>query len=74
MSRSLDRPQYNKMVAGVCAGLAERFGWDVNTVRILFVVSCVLPGSQLLVYAVLWVLMPKRERPVANRPYYPAAG
>jgi phage shock protein C len=61
MPATLDRPQHNKMVAGVCAGLAERFGWDANTVRVLFAVSCLLPGPQFLVYVALWVIMPKRR-------------
>ena len=36
MSTSLTRPQQDKVIAGVCAGLAERFGWNANMVRLLF--------------------------------------
>ncbi|GAA1284839.1 MULTISPECIES: PspC domain-containing protein [Saccharothrix] len=57
---TLTRPQNQKVIAGVCAGLAARYGWKPNTVRLLFVVSCLLPGPQFLVYLVLWVMMPKR--------------
>jgi phage shock protein PspC (stress-responsive transcriptional regulator) len=57
---ALARPQSRKMVAGVCAGLAEHYGWRAGTVRLLFVLSCLLPGPQLIVYLVLWVVMPKR--------------
>ena len=46
------------MLAGVCAGLARRFGISKTLVRIGFIVSVVLPGPQILVYLVLWVLMP----------------
>jgi phage shock protein PspC (stress-responsive transcriptional regulator) len=46
------------MLAGVCAGLARRFGLSGTVVRILFVVSVVLPGPQVLVYLLLWILMP----------------
>lgn len=46
------------MIAGVCAGLARRFGLSVGTVRLLFVLSLLLPGSQVLVYLILWLLMP----------------
>ncbi|MDQ3760928.1 MAG: PspC domain-containing protein [Actinomycetota bacterium] len=60
MSTSLTRPRHGKVIAGVCAGLAERFGWSANGVRLLFVLSCVLPGPQFVIYLVLWVLMPKR--------------
>lgn len=43
----------------MCAGLADRFGMRPFTVRLLFVVSCVLPGPQFLLYLLLWVLVPK---------------
>jgi len=43
------------MIAGVCGGLADWLGWDATLVRILYVVA--FPG--LIVYLVLWVVMPK---------------
>ncbi len=58
---TLTRPQNKKMIAGVCAGIAERFGWPVGRVRLLFVVSCILPGPQFVAYLILWALMPKRS-------------
>ena len=61
MSTSLARPQEGKVIAGVCAGLAERFGWSANVVRLLFLLSCLLPGPQFVIYLVLWVIMPKRK-------------
>ncbi len=57
---TLTRPQNQKVIAGVCAGLATRYGWRPNTVRLLFVLSCLLPGPQFIVYLALWVMMPKR--------------
>jgi phage shock protein C len=60
MSTSLTRPQEGKVIAGVCAGLADRFGWSANVVRVLFVLSCLLPGPQFVLYLALWVLIPKR--------------
>jgi phage shock protein C len=57
---TLTRPQNHKVIAGVCAGLAARYGWKPNTVRLVFVLSCLLPGPQFLIYLVLWVMMPKR--------------
>ncbi|MGH4019476.1 MAG: PspC domain-containing protein [Pseudonocardiaceae bacterium] len=60
MSTSLVRPREGKVIAGVCAGLAERFGWNANAVRLLFVLSCLLPGPQVLIYLALWIIMPKR--------------
>jgi len=58
VSTSLARPRRGKLIAGVCAGLARRFGVSPSLVRILFVISCVLPGPQVLLYAALWILMP----------------
>jgi len=57
---TLTRPENGRMIAGVCAGLAERFGWNVGTVRLLFLLSCLLPGPQFVIYLVLWVLIPRR--------------
>jgi phage shock protein PspC (stress-responsive transcriptional regulator) len=58
MSTALVRPRRRRVIAGVCAGLGQRFGIPVNVVRLLFVVSCLLPGPQFLVYIVLWVMIP----------------
>nr|WP_205707698.1 PspC domain-containing protein [Kineococcus vitellinus] len=55
----MSRPVRGKVVAGVCAGLARRFGLSPTVVRLLFVLSCVLPGPQVLVYAALWIAMPR---------------
>lgn len=57
---TLSRPRDGRVIAGVCAGLADRFGWNPNVVRILFLLSCLLPGPQFVIYIVLWILMPNR--------------
>jgi phage shock protein PspC (stress-responsive transcriptional regulator) len=49
------------MVAGVCAGLARRFGIKSSTMRLIFVVSCLLPGPQFVAYIVLWILLPDED-------------
>jgi phage shock protein PspC (stress-responsive transcriptional regulator) len=54
----LYRPRDDRWIAGVCAGLARRFGVSSGTMRLLFVLSCLLPGPQFLIYIVLWALMP----------------
>ena len=46
------------MIAGVCAALARRFDMKPWLVRLLFVVSCLLPGPQFLAYIVLWIVLP----------------
>ncbi len=58
----LSRPRRGRLVAGVCAGLARRFGVSRFVVRLLFVLSMLLPGPQILAYIVLWVMMPNESR------------
>lgn len=58
------RSREYKIIGGVCGGIAEHLGWRPTLVRILFVVSMILiPGSQLIVYPILWIIMPKRPLP-----------
>lgn len=60
----LRRPE-NGMIAGVCAGLAERFEISVTVVRLAFVVAFLLGfGTALVLYVVLWLVMPREERPL----------
>lgn len=62
MSRSLARPRDDRWIAGVCSGLARRYGLSSGVVRLLFVLSCVLPGPQFLAYLLFWALMPNEPR------------
>jgi phage shock protein PspC (stress-responsive transcriptional regulator) len=57
-STALARPRSGRVVAGVCAALARRFGIRPWTVRLLFVLSCLLPGPQILLYVALWIILP----------------
>lgn len=58
--QGLSRPREGRVIAGVCAGLGRRFGLTPWTARLLFIlVLMVVPGSQLLAYPILWVLMPE---------------
>jgi phage shock protein PspC (stress-responsive transcriptional regulator) len=57
-STALVRPRQGRIVAGVCAALARRFGMKPWQVRLLFLISCILPGPQFLVYVVLWIVLP----------------
>jgi phage shock protein PspC (stress-responsive transcriptional regulator) len=54
----LRRDSRNKVIAGVCAGIARRYGLSPSGLRLAFVISCVLPGPQFLAYLLLWVLIP----------------
>jgi phage shock protein PspC (stress-responsive transcriptional regulator) len=59
---SLVRPRDNRWIAGVCSGLARRFGISPNVMRLIFLISCLLPGPQVLIYLILWVLMPDESK------------
>lgn len=49
----------NKKVGGVCAGVAEHFGWNVRNVRLVWLVLSILGmGAPVLCYLILWFLMP----------------
>ena len=57
--QGLVRPRHGRLLGGVCAGLGRRFGLDPWLARIIFLVLLmVIPGSQILVYPILWILMP----------------
>jgi phage shock protein PspC (stress-responsive transcriptional regulator) len=58
MARRLARPRDDRLIAGVCAGLARRFGVSPGIMRLIFVLSCLLPGPQFLIYLILWVVLP----------------
>ncbi|MBQ0828510.1 PspC domain-containing protein [Streptomyces tagetis] len=58
---SLARPTHGRMIGGVCAALARRFGTSAGTMRVLFLLSCLLPGPQFVLYLALWVLLPSEE-------------
>ena len=53
-----ERPRDGRVLGGVCAGVADRFGWQRRTVRILAVASILLPGPQVVAYIIAWAVMP----------------
>lgn len=55
---SLTRPRHGRVIAGVCAAIARRFGISPLLVRVLFLVSMLLPGPQILIYLAGWILIP----------------
>ena len=60
MSSLLVRPRRGKIIAGVCAGLADRFGISRGLVRLLFVIGGIF-GAGEIAYIVGWILIPKGE-------------
>lgn len=57
----LHRSQHDRLLGGVCGGIAHWLGWDPTLVRIIYVLVSILsaafPGT--LAYIILWILMPK---------------
>jgi phage shock protein C len=58
-TRKLYRSRTNRQLAGVCGGLAQYFNIDATLIRVLFVVLAVLGGSGLVIYLVLWIIVPR---------------
>ncbi len=72
MYGQLLRPRFDRKVAGVCAGFARAYGWDLTMVRLVTVLLAVFGGgSGLVAYIICWVVIP--EDPIALPPYPPAA-
>lgn len=60
--RDLKLSTDHKIIAGVCAGIAEWLGWKRITVRIIFIVGSVLPVLPgFVVYIILWMILPKKH-------------
>jgi phage shock protein C len=71
--QGLVRPRDGRVLGGVIAGLGRRFGIDPWPARLLFVlILLVIPGSQILIYPLLWILMPSEET-VMQAPQTPPA-
>jgi phage shock protein PspC (stress-responsive transcriptional regulator) len=58
---TLYRPTDDRVIAGVCSGIARRFGLDATLVRVIFVLSMLLPGPQFLIYIAAWILIPEES-------------
>ncbi|MFD1337511.1 PspC domain-containing protein [Microbacterium lemovicicum] len=56
---TLARPRQGRVLAGVCAAIARRFGWSPTVVRVLTVLGVVFAGVSVLAYLLLWVLIPQ---------------
>jgi phage shock protein PspC (stress-responsive transcriptional regulator) len=63
----LVRPRHGRRIAGVCAGLAHRFGISPFLMRLLFVLSCLLPGPQFVIYIALWIIVPNDDKVYSHR-------
>lgn len=63
-SEGIKRARKGALIAGVCAGIARHFGWSAAATRVAYVlvsiVSAAFPG--LIVYLVLWLVLPQQDR------------
>ena len=58
-TRKLYRSRTNRKLAGVCGGLAQYFNTDAALIRVLFVVLDLLGGPGLVIYLLMWILVPE---------------
>lgn len=71
VAERLFRPREGRMIAGVCAGFALRYGWDVVVVRLVLVLGLIFSaGTASLAYLVAWIVMPNGQYllPVVTTP------
>ena len=62
MTRRLTRSKSDRKIAGICGGVAEFFGIDSTTVRVLWVIAGIIPGGWgVLPYVVLWIVLPEED-------------
>jgi phage shock protein C len=66
LSREWYRSRRGKRIAGVCAGLAEEFGISTTPLRLAFIILTILGGPGVILYIVLWAIMPYRDAPRAR--------
>ncbi len=67
MQNRLVRPENGRILAGVCAGIANWLGLDVTLIRIIFLILGFLTGSGLFIYLILWVVMPSSNEIPGNQ-------
>lgn len=59
-NKTLTRSRKGRVIAGVCGGLAEYFGWEPTLVRIVYVLTTIFTAfAGTIVYLILWIVMPK---------------
>jgi phage shock protein C len=54
----LTRPARGRVLAGVCLGIAERYGWELSIVRVLTMAAVLFTGVGLFIYIALWIVVP----------------
>ena len=65
-SKRLYRNESEKMIAGVCSGLGDYMGLDPTVMRLIFILLFIMGGQGLLVYLILWLIMPLAPKETTN--------
>jgi len=58
VKRRLVRPREGRRIAGVCAGVAQYYGWNVTSIRLIWLLLFLFAGTGGLLYLILWIVMP----------------
>ena len=60
--RKLTRSREERMIAGVCGGLADYFGWDPTLLRVVYVLATFFTAfAGVIIYVILWIVMPEER-------------
>ncbi|WP_283139687.1 PspC domain-containing protein [Rhizohabitans arisaemae] len=62
----MHRSRKHRIIAGVCGGVAERYRMRPTTVRLLALLSCIIPGPQFVIYLIMWLVIPKAPKRAAR--------
>ncbi|MBZ5566730.1 MAG: PspC domain-containing protein [Acidobacteriia bacterium] len=58
VTHQLLRPRQGRMIAGVCAGLAQHFGWSLTLLRLVWLLLFIFAGAGGLLYIIFWIVIP----------------
>ncbi len=65
-AKKLHRSDEDRMLAGVCGGLAAYFNIDPTLIRVIFIVLALFGGSSIILYLLLWIFIPAAPEELAN--------
>jgi len=57
----MTRPRNNRVIAGVCAAFAQRYGWDLTLTRVIAAILIVFTGVGALAYIAAWIIIPEEQ-------------
>ncbi len=60
MAKRLYRNTKDKVIAGVCSGIADYFNIDPVIIRLIWIVTCLAWGAGILAYLIAWIIIPKK--------------